>query len=123
MTFCVGLEGGFFSVEDSDGIVQTFLQSWAYVINGDRESFGASGAIIVPQSIARPVLQDKESLAQVIDRTASQVDIRSKQGTWGVLSGDRVTRQSSFETALMNAMAPFYNPAMYGISSNPDQTR
>jgi inosine/xanthosine triphosphatase len=119
-TYCVGLEGGFFSVKDSMGGIQTFLQSWAFVINGERESYGASGAIIVPKAIARPVIENKESLARVIDRVSLQRDVRNNQGTWGVLSGDRITRQASFESALTNALAPFYNPAVYGNGTSAD---
>mgnify|MGYP003296415624 CR=1 FL=1 len=40
-------------------------------------------------------------------------DVRSRQGAWGVLSRDLVTRSMSFELALIAAFAPFYNPAMY----------
>jgi non-canonical (house-cleaning) NTP pyrophosphatase len=111
--FVVGLEGGLFSVIDPSVGRQTFLQSWAYVSSDGQESFGASGAILVPQSIAGPVLDRSESLSDVIDRTAKQKDVRSKQGTWGILSQDLSTRQASFELALTNALAPFYNPSFY----------
>lgn len=113
IAFVIGLEGGLFSVNDPSVGRQTFLQSWAYVANDGQESFGASGAILVPQSIAEPVLDGNQSLSEVIDRTAEQKDIRSKQGTWGILSQDVTTRQASFEVALTNALAPFYNPAFY----------
>ena len=113
VSFAVGLEGGLFSVDREPFGRQTFLQSWAFVASNGRESFGASGAILVPPSIANPVLLDQRSLSDVIDQTARQKDIRSNQGTWGVLSQDLVTRQASFETALTNALAPFYNSRLY----------
>jgi non-canonical (house-cleaning) NTP pyrophosphatase len=111
--FVIGLEGGLFSVDGSSFGRQTFLQSWACVLSDGRESFGASGAILVPQSIAGPVINENQSLSDVIDRTAMQQDIRSKQGTWGILSRDLITRQASFEVALTSALAPFYNPVFY----------
>jgi non-canonical (house-cleaning) NTP pyrophosphatase len=49
----------------------------------------------------------------VIDEVAGGRDIRSKQGAWGVLSRDLVTRSLSFELALIAAFAPFYNPKFY----------
>jgi len=113
IAFAVGLEGGLFSVEDQPNGLLTFLQSRAFVTSNGQESFGASSAILVPRSIADPVVKGQESLAEVIDRTALQKDIRSRQGTWGILSGDVTTRQASFEAALTNALAPFYNSYFY----------
>jgi non-canonical (house-cleaning) NTP pyrophosphatase len=49
----------------------------------------------------------------VIDEVAGGRDIRSKQGAWGVLSNDLMTRSMSFEVALIAAFAPFYNPKFY----------
>jgi inosine/xanthosine triphosphatase len=111
--FVIGLEGGLFSVVNQSFGRQTFLQSWVCVVSDGRHSLGASGAILVPESIAGPVVDENQSLADVIDRTALQKDIRSKQGTWGILSRDLITRQASFEAALTSALAPFYNPDMY----------
>ncbi len=113
ITFVIGLEGGLFSVNNSSFGRQTFLQSWAYVSSNGQESFGASGSILVPQSIVGPVVDEHQSLSDVIDRMAMQKDVRSKQGTWGVLSQDLITRQTSFEAALTSALAPFYNPGLY----------
>jgi len=39
--------------------------------------------------------------------------VRSKQGAWGVLSRDLLTRSDSFEAALLAAFAPFYNAKLY----------
>jgi non-canonical (house-cleaning) NTP pyrophosphatase len=49
----------------------------------------------------------------VIDEVAGIQDIRSRQGAWGILSRDLVTRAMSFEVALIAAFAPFYNKEMY----------
>ena len=49
----------------------------------------------------------------VIDEVAGTKDVRSRQGAWGILSRDLVTRAMSFEVALIAAFAPFYNKAMY----------
>lgn len=116
VSFFVGLEGGFFSSSEPSLGRQTFLQSWAYVSSDGRESFGASGAILLPRSLAESVIDGKESLADVIDRAAKQKDVRSNQGSWGVLSQDLITRQASFEIALTSALAPFYNQDVYRAS-------
>jgi inosine/xanthosine triphosphatase len=108
----VGLEGGFHSVE-LDARHHTFLRGWAFVTDGARESFGATPSIEVPDSIVRAVVDGGRELAMVIDETAGERDVRSRQGAWGVLSRDLFTRAMSFEEALVAAFAPFYNSALY----------
>ncbi len=106
--FAVGLEGGLWV---ADGAV--FLQSWACVTDGAREAFGASGAIPVPAALADAVLRQGRSLGEVIDAFDGGHDVRSGQGAWGVLTRGLVTRERSFEAAVLNALAPFANRDVY----------
>ena len=109
----VGLEGGFHSVS-IEGQWHTFLRGWAFAIdNGDRSAFGAAPSITVPPDIVKSVIEGRKELGIVIDEVTGGRDIRSKQGAWGVLSRDLVTRSMSFELALVAAFAPFYNPKLY----------
>lgn len=108
----VGLEGGFHSIS-LEGEWRTFLRGWAFVTDGERSSFGMSPSIEVPDAIVKDVIQGKRELGIVIDDVAGVRDVRSKQGAWGVLSRDLLTRSMSFETALIAAFAPFYNSALY----------
>ena len=108
----VGLEGGFHSISLA-GEWHTFLRGWAYVTDGERGSFGASPSIIVPEVLVHEVVDGGRELAEVIDETAGEHDVRSRQGAWGVLSRDLLTRSMSFEAALIAAFAPFYNSALY----------
>lgn len=136
----VGLEGGFHSIS-IDGQWHTFLRGWAYVTDGvivtddmnntdgvtdpetsselgnlkgrERGCFGATPSITVPESIRKRVIEGKRELGLVIDEVAGARDVRSRQGAWGILSRDLVTRSLSFELALIAAFAPFYNPELY----------
>ena len=109
----VGLEGGFHSISIG-GEWHTFLRGWAYATDGDkRAAFGAAPSISVPAEIVKSVVEGRRELGVVIDEVAGGRDIRSKQGAWGVLSRDLVTRSMSFELALIAAFAPFYNPRFY----------
>jgi inosine/xanthosine triphosphatase len=108
----VGLEGGFHSIS-VDGEWHTFLRGWAYVTDGERGSFGMSPSIAVPEAIVKRVVEGKRELGFVIDEVAGMRDVRSRQGAWGVLSRDLLTRAMSFEAALIAAFAPFYNSALY----------
>lgn len=108
----LGLEGGFHSIS-LEGEWHTFLRGWVYATNGRRGSFGATPSISVPEEIKNRVIQGKRELGLVIDEFAGARDVRSRQGAWGVLSKDLVTRSLSFELALIAACAPFYNQELY----------
>lgn len=108
----VGLEGGFHSISIG-GEWHTFLRGWAYATDGERSAFGAAPSISVPPQIVKSVVEGRQELGTMIDQVTGQRDVRSKQGAWGVLSEDLVTRSLSFELALIAAFAPFYNPKYY----------
>lgn len=108
----VGLEGGFQSYT-LDGREHTFLRGWAYATNGEREGFGVTPSISVPGPLARRVIDENVELGVLIDEVAGQHDVRSRQGAWGILSRDLLTRAMSFEAALIAAFAPFYNAEFY----------
>ena len=108
----VGLEGGFHSISIG-GEWHTFLRGWAYATDGECSAFGGAPSISVPAEIVKNVVQGRRELGIVIDEVSGGRDVRSKQGAWGVLSRDLVTRSMSFELALIAAFAPFYNPKLY----------
>ena len=109
----VGLEGGFHSVS-IEGEWHTFLRGWAYATDGaDKSAYGSAPSISVPPAIVKSVVEGRKELGIVIDEVTGGRDIRSKQGAWGVLTKDLVTRSLSFELALIAAFAPFYNPKLY----------
>jgi inosine/xanthosine triphosphatase len=108
----VGLEGGFHSIS-IEGEWHTFLRGWAYATDGKHGTFGASPSISVPTSLAKKVIEGRQELGLVIDEVSGRRDTRSREGAWGVLSRDLVTRSLSFELALIAAFAPFYNSELY----------
>jgi inosine/xanthosine triphosphatase len=108
----VGLEGGFHSIS-IEGEWHTFLRGWAYATDDKNSAFGATPSISVPASLTKKVIEGRRELGLVIDEVAGVQDVRSRQGAWGILSRDLVTRAMSFEVALIAAFAPFYNKAMY----------
>lgn len=111
--FYVGLEGGFHSIT-IDGARHTFLRGWAYAADSLRRgNFGAAPSVSVPREIVQRVERTRRELGDVIDDVAQERDVRSRQGAWGVLSRDLLTRSMSFESALIAAFAPFYNPQLY----------
>ena len=108
----VGLEGGFHSIS-VEGEWHTFLRGWAFVTDGQRGSFGMAPSIEVPAAIVKNVIGGKRELGLVIDEVAGVRDVRSRQGTWGVISKNLITLGMSYELALIAAFAPFYNVDLY----------
>lgn len=106
--YSVGVEGG---VSVFQG--HTFLQSWACIYNGEQVGFGSSGSIELPLSLSDAVVRDGADLGEVIDSFAEQHNVRSNQGTWGILTDDLITREDSFELAVINALIPFLNIKVY----------
>jgi inosine/xanthosine triphosphatase len=125
--FFAGLEGGLDIVKEESSTDATsrdlfasglgprriFLESWAYVTDGNRGFYGCSGSIELPEALAREVLDRGVELSVAIDRFAGAAGIRDAQGAWGVLSGNLITRQEAFRVAVIAALAPFYNARMY----------
>jgi inosine/xanthosine triphosphatase len=113
--YFVGLEGGLDVVNDNGQRI-VFLQSWAYVTDGKRGAFGQSGSIVIPEALARRVVDEGVEMGVAIDAFAGEQGIRDQQGAWGVFTKNLHTRQDSFRTAVINAFAPFFNAKLYGQS-------
>ena len=106
--YFVGLEGGV-DVTHDRGRRRVFLENWACVLDvSGRESFGRSGAIELPESLAQAVVDRGVELSESIDAFAGTRGIRDAQGAWGVLTNSLITRQDSFRIAAISAFAPFF---------------
>ena len=119
--YFVGLEGGL-DVLSNGGSRSVFLQNWAFVAdrNGNG-AYGQSGSILLPEILARQVVDEGIELGVAIDAFAGGHGIRDAQGAWGVLTRNMITRQDAFRTAVINAFAPFFNAALYGPLRNTAQ--
>jgi inosine/xanthosine triphosphatase len=106
--YSVGVEGGVCIYQG-----HTFLQSWACIYNGEQVWFGSSGSIELPSALSDAVVRGGADLGDVIDSFAEQHNVRSNQGTWGILTNDLITREDSFELAAINALVPFLNTRVY----------
>ena len=122
--YFVGLEGGL-DVVASIGLQAgtasrerlVFLQNWAYVTDGSIGAYGQSGGVLLPEALAREVVDKGVELAHAIDAFAGEHGIRDGQGAWGILTGGVITRQDAFRVAVINAFAPFINRGAYSTSA------
>ena len=111
--FFVGLEGGLDVLSDG-GKRLVFLENWAYVSDGKAHSaYGQSGGVLLPEILAKHVVDDGVELGIAIDAFVGSRGIRDAQGAWGVLTQNLITRQDAFRVALINAFAPFFNSGLY----------
>ena len=111
--YFVGLEGGFDVVGHGSARL-VFLESWAYVADASgRGAFGRSGGVLVPEALAKRVVDEGIELSEAIDAFAGGRGIRDAQGAWGVLTRDLITREDAFRLAVISAFAPFFNRAAY----------
>lgn len=112
--FFVGLEGGVDVMREGPRRL-VFLQNWAYVTDGvGRGFYGQSGGILLPEALARSVVDEGVPLAAAIDVFAGGSGIRDAEGAWGVLTQNHITRRDSYRVAIINAFAPFFNAGLYG---------
>lgn len=110
--FAVGLEGGI-DLRRTAPSSRGFLMSWAYVTDGKRGAHGCGGAVEVPPGLLESVVDRGIELAEAMDALSGERGVRDRQGAWGVLTRGLVDRTASFEIALLNAFAPFYNTETY----------
>lgn len=111
--YFVGLEGGL-DVVTVAGERRVFLENWAYAADeSGRSYYGQSGSLLLPEELARQVVDEGVELGLAIDAFAGGHGIRDAQGAWGVLTRNMITRQDAFRTAVINAFAPFFNAALY----------
>jgi inosine/xanthosine triphosphatase len=111
--YFVGLEGGLDVIREG-AKRWVFLESWAYVADGmGRGAFGRSGAVLLPEVLAKTVLDDGVELSEAIDVFAGGHGIRDAQGAWGVLSRNLITRRDAFRVAVISAFAPFFNREIF----------
>lgn len=108
LDLAVGLEGGVLREEGN-----AFLESWAYVTNGQESAFGSSGCIPLPVVLADRVIDAGGELGPEADRLFGTSEIAAKEGTFGVLTALLVSREDAFVRSLLHALAPFYNASAY----------
>lgn len=115
--YFVGLEGGLDSVVEH-GERRVFLENYAFVSDGVQGFFGRSGSVELPPALVEEVLVRGTDLSIAIDAFAGAVGIRDAQGAWGILTGNKITRQEAFRIAVIAAFAPFLNAQAYRRRAN-----
>ncbi len=103
-----GLEGNTFDSEHG-----MFLDGWAAVVDkNNKQGIASCGALMLPEKLATEVRQGKE-LGPATDKIFGHDNIKQKEGTVGMLTGNIIKRTDAFERGIVYALARFINPQYY----------
>ncbi|MGV3488997.1 MAG: DUF84 family protein [Tuberibacillus sp.] len=87
----IGLEGGVMDIEGD-----MYLCNWGALTTREGKTMTASGArIVLPKALQAGILAGKE-LGDIIDVYTAKRDVRKGEGTIGILTNDRITRDEMF---------------------------
>jgi non-canonical (house-cleaning) NTP pyrophosphatase len=106
----LGLEGGLDPLHAGE-LRGWMLHTWAVATDGRVWGVGAGPALRLPPRVADRVVGGEE-LGDVIDSLAGTA-VRGTRGAWGVLTADTIGRREAFRLAVIAALAPFYNGALW----------
>lgn len=109
--FYVGIEGGV-AVHRN----RLFAFAWIVVCNADFESHARTATFELPPEIRELIMEGME-LGDADDRVFEKSNSKQQNGAVGLLTRDRVTRESLYEPAVTLAFIPFLNKSHY-LSSN-----
>lgn len=100
----IGMEGGVMT----DGRGQMWSTVWAVVLDQQGHFFEANGARVkVPSVIAEQVAQGQE-MGPVMQRLTGESDVRSKQGMFGIITHNFITRTEEYAGIAKMALGLWY---------------
>ena len=106
--YWVGIEGG---LEEVNGELEAF--AWVVVKSQDGMiGKGRTGSFFLPKKIAELIKQGKE-LGEADDLVFGLTNSKQANGAVGILTGNVLTRTSYYEPAVVLALIPFKNKALY----------
>lgn len=109
-----GLEGNVTQMS-----VGMFVTGWAAVIDPrGRCGLGSSGRLLLPKKIAQEIKNGGE-LGPILDQFLGSNNLKQKTGAAGIFTGNLITRQLAFETAIIFSLAPFLKPRFYHDTMKP----
>ncbi len=105
--YWVGIEGG---CELLGGELAVF--AWVVVCAPDRVGRGRTGLFFLPEAVARLVRGGME-LGAADDLVFNRSNSKQQNGAIGLLTGDVIDRLAYYEHAVIMALVPFKNAALY----------
>lgn len=117
--FWIGIEGGVGAshegsdVEKAGELIDNMIAyAWIVVDSKDQTGESRTGAFTLPRAVAELVRQGME-LGEADDLVFGRTNSKQENGAIGLLTDDAVDRAQLYEQAVILALVPFKNPALY----------
>ncbi len=104
----VGLEGGITPVGED-----WFTCVWCVIRDGVRETRGGGVHFQLPPDVLRVILEDGGEMGDGMDKLTGLKMTKRRMGAEGILTNGLVDRKTTFETALIYALAPWISEEYY----------
>ncbi len=105
--FWVGVEGGCETLDDD-----LVAFAWIVILSVEGKGCARTAQFRLPKAVQRLVETGLE-LGDADDRVFGRTNSKQKSGAVGLLTSDVITRTTLYEQAVILALIPFKNPALY----------
>ncbi len=105
--FWIGVEGG---CDYLDGKMVAF--AWIVVLTDDKSGSARTALFYLPEAV-QTLIESGLELGAADDQVFGRENSKQGSGAVGLLTGNVVTRTSLYEQAVVLALIPFTNPALY----------
>jgi inosine/xanthosine triphosphatase len=111
--YWVGIEGGV-TAEPMGELTkgELWALAWVTVLNRDQVGKGCTGTFALPPQVAALVHQGKE-LGEADDIVFGRINSKQENGAVGLLTDNVIDRAAYYFQAVILALIPFKNPALY----------
>ena len=111
--FWTGIEGGVSAeLEGETSRGELWAYAWVTVLSRDLQGKGRTGTFVLPPQVAELVHQGKE-LGEADDIVFGRTNSKQENGAVGLLTGDVIDRAAFYIQAVILALIPFKNRALY----------
>lgn len=105
-----------FYVSIEAGLEGEFTFAWVLIEHQQRLGKARSASLMLPDQALDLLAQGKE-LGDVMDRLFGTHNIKQAGGAIGLLTGDRLSRSSVYQQALILALIPTFQPQWYPVET------
>lgn len=108
--YTIGLEGGMEKIDDI-----YFQSGWMVVYNCKTKQFGigTSARVEMSNKIVKALLNDGKELSDVVDNISGKNNIGTKEGYFGIVTNNALTRAEAYSHGIVMAFAKFVSDTKY----------
>lgn len=104
----VGLEGGLVRIGET-----WFTSVWCVIWDNSQETLGGGVHFQLPESVVREIIEEGREMGECMDRLTGLTLTNREMGAEGVLTAGLIDRKTTFENAIIYALAPRISQEYY----------